>query len=68
MSDSRIAWSSLTLSGTRTSVVIANGTRAYSACRPSTGPVDSGPPKKLVPAAGPFGFAVSHWAKYPARQ
>jgi len=27
-----------------------------------TGPVDSGPPKKQVPASDPFGFAVSHCA------
>jgi hypothetical protein len=41
---------------------VANGIRAYSDCSPSTGPVDSGPPKKQVPASGPFGFAVSHCA------
>jgi hypothetical protein len=62
MSESRIAWSSLTASGTRTIVVAAYGIRAYSACSPLTGPVALGPPKKHVPAAGPFGFAVSHCA------
>jgi hypothetical protein len=62
MSDTRIAWSSVTCSGMGTSVAAAYGIRAYSACRPLTGPVDCGPPKNDVPVSGPLGLATSHWA------
>ncbi len=68
MSESRIASSSAMSSGTFTSPTLAYGTRARSACRPWNEPLDRGPPKNAVPARGPLGFAVSHWAKYPARQ
>ena len=42
--------------------------RAYSACSPWNGPDEAGPPKNAVPECGPFGLALSHCAKYPARQ
>ena len=63
----RMAWSSVTSSGTRTSVVAARGMRARSACKPFTGPVSAGPPKKQVPPLGPFGLTLSYCAKEPAR-
>jgi hypothetical protein len=62
MSDSMIAASSPTSSGSQTGPTFAYGIRAYWACRPSTGPVVCGPPKKQVPAAGPLGLARSHCA------
>jgi hypothetical protein len=63
MSDSMIAWSSVTSSGSLTGPTLANGTRTSSACMPSNRPVGSGPPKKAVPARGPLGLATSHGAK-----
>ena len=60
MSERRMAWSSLTSSGSLTSPALANGTRANSAWRPSKEPVSAGPPKKAVPARGPLGLALSH--------
>ena len=66
MSETRIAWSSETSSGSFTSPTLAYGMRAFSAWRPSKPPASSGPPKNAVPS--PLGFALSHCAKYPARQ
>jgi hypothetical protein len=62
MSDSMIAWSSVTSSGSLTRPTLAKGTRTSSACMPSKGPLGSGPPKKAVPAWEPLGLATSHWA------
>ena len=62
MSESMVASSSEMLSGSLIRPTLANGIRAYSARRPLIGQVSLGPPKKTVPAAGPFGSALSHWA------
>ena len=64
----RIACSSVTPSGIFTKVFAANGMRAFSACKPSIGPVACGPPKKQVPACEPLGLALSHCAVLPLRQ
>ncbi len=68
ISESKIAWSSETSSGSFTGPTLANGMRANSACSPWNGPVGLGPPKNAVPACGPFGFATSHCEKVPWRQ
>ena len=63
MSERRIAWSSSTSSGSFTKPTFANGTLAFSVCKPSKGPLLFGPPKNAVPASGPLGLALSHCAK-----
>ena len=56
MSESRIAWSSVTSSGSRTRPTCAKGTRACSACSPSSPPAASGPPKNTCPPPNPAGW------------
>jgi hypothetical protein len=65
MSESTMACSSVTASGSGMRFAAAKGIRAWLACSPLTGPVDSGPPKKEVPASGPLGLALSHCEVYP---